>query len=132
MTDYKIADWWAPRTMAEWERMSIKEREPIAFAAVGCLIAWCTWTGPVNCLHPQCRIARGEKSAIYETESRLAQERSYGYLRHLSETQYQRLVQEFCKLAETTGEYDPWKLSWQTIVSACLWPEHFPGQPTVV
>lgn len=116
----KGAGWWKG-TMQQWYDQTPSEREALSFVNTGCKIACCTWKGPVECLHSVCMIARGEKPPLYQTECVLNHERS-GWLRWLSEDDYQALRTEILAECARTGVYDPWHLpgGWQMFVGAAL------------
>ena len=120
--DELIADaGWFHGTQREWELIPYEERKLTAFRATGCLIAYATWTAPVECYHPDCQIARGEKPAIYKAECVIEGERS-NWLRFLSEEKYQHIRSVLLAECERLNIYNPWQLpgGWQAFVGCGL------------
>lgn len=111
---------WYQGTERSWAALDSGAQEAIAFKATGCLVAYPTWTRPVDCLHIDCRIARGEKPPIAKTHQMLRAERACGYLRWLDREQLAVVYRSFRKLAHERGEYDIWKLDYKTLVRCAL------------
>lgn len=113
---------WFKGTDEDWRRLSLNEQAELAFAATGCLIAYATWTGPVDCRHLDCQLRRGEIAPLDKTRALLSAERHGGWLKDMAEDAYQRLVEAACRAAEACGEYDPWKIpgGWQAMVGAAI------------
>jgi hypothetical protein len=113
-----IADsgWWIEGESA-WQKLPRAERERIAFERTSCKFAYPTWERPVNCLHLDCRIARGELPKIAETNCVLRAEMHSGWLRFIEDRQkLARICRAYRKAARETGVYDPWKLGWPGMV----------------
>jgi hypothetical protein len=110
--------WWLD-TEAAWQKLPLAEREAIAFARTGCAVAYPTWQRPVDCVHLECRILRGELPKIALTNAILRGERESGWLRFSEDRkQIAKLFRAYRKAARQTGIYDPWKLpgGWQGMV----------------
>lgn len=110
---------WFKGTEKDWKQLPLAEREELAFAATGCMVAYATWEAPVNCSHIGCRIRRGELPKIALTNSTLRGEYSNGWLRFIEDrAKVARIFRAIRKAARETGIYDPWKLpnGWQTMV----------------
>lgn len=118
---------WFKGTEKQWQALSMPEREEIAFKGCGCLVAYPTWTGPVECVHPKCQIRRGEKQPITLTNGILKYEMESGWLRFAKETtEGRQRLGKICravrKHAMKTGVYNPWDMpgGWQIIVGAAV------------
>jgi hypothetical protein len=111
---------WYPGTMADWNRLSMDERRELAFAGTGCEVAVATWEAPVDCVHVECQIRRGERPAIALTNATLRSEMARGYLRFGSRKSRAARCRIIRSEAHATGIYDPWKMAngWQVMVSA--------------
>lgn len=110
--------WWL-QSEKEWQALPMPEREDIAFIRTGCRVAYPTWERPVDCVHLECRIRRGELPKIALTNAVLRGEKQSGWLRFNEDRkQVAKIFREFRKLARQTGQYDPWKIpgGWQLIV----------------
>lgn len=104
----------------DWYKIPMKERETLAFNATGCEVAFPTWEPPVDCVHIGCRARRGEVPKICILNHGLNAELT-NWLRFHLESKKGRiylahLFRGMRAEARRTGIYDPWKLSWQTIV----------------
>jgi len=108
------AGWW-PGTEREWRALPIEERDRLSFAATGCAIAYPTWQAPVDCLHTRCLILRGVLPKIALTNRILRGEKS-NWWRDVSRPTLAKLFRHYRAQARLTGEYDPWRLSWEGIV----------------
>ena len=113
---------WFDGTMRDWDRTP--NREEIAFKATGCLCAFPTWPAPVNCVHVDCMVRRGELPKIAITNRVLRAEYN-NYFRFALQSKagrahLARLFLEVRRLARATGIYDPWKIpgGWQSIVGS--------------
>jgi len=120
MTDDELVQrggWWKG-TAKEWHDLPLEERDELSFKHTGCLVAYPSWETPVECVHTKCQIRRGELPPIALTEAILAGERESGWLRWVSEERFEQIRKACLKVAEKTGEYDPWKLpgGWQALV----------------
>jgi hypothetical protein len=118
------AGWWLG-TEAEWRALPLEQREEIAFIRTGCRIAYPTWERPVDCVHTECQIRRGELPKIALTNRILLSEASTGWLRFMREENRGRLAKVFRayrKAARETGVYDPWKIGWQLMVYSAVQP----------
>lgn len=116
----KDSNWWLG-TEKEWQAIPLAEREEIAFIRTGCLYAYPTWQRPVDCVHTQCCIRRGELPAIVLTNRILRSEAESGWLRFLANEDRSKLAHIFRvyrKAARAQRIYDPWKLDWQLMVVA--------------
>lgn len=118
--------WWLG-TEKEWQALPLKEREEIAFARTGCRVAYPTWERPVDCVHTECQIRRGELPPIALTNRVLRVEADSGWLRFLRQENRLGLAKIFRtvrRAAREQGEFDPWKLrgGWQVIVFGGIAP----------
>ncbi len=113
---------WFPGTQDDWDSLPYAEMRERAFSATGCLLAYPTWKGTVDCLHVDCRIRRGELSPIEKTSSILEAERHNGWLRFLPEDAYRAIKERFLCRALEMGIYDPWEIpgGWQVMVAAAI------------
>lgn len=116
---------WFQGSEHEWDKLPREEREARALAAVGCLSAYPSWQGPVDCCHPRCRLARKEIPQIALVNGQLRGEKTNWFRFKLQEGRTGRnyiaaLFRHFRKQARETGVYDIWKLQWQYIVSAAV------------
>jgi hypothetical protein len=118
---------WFKGSREDWARLTHEQREDIAFAGCGCAVAYPTWEGPVDCVHPGCQIRRGEKQPIYLTDCILRGEMDNGWLRFDKATKagrirLARLVRAIRRKARETGIYDPWKMEggWQVMVGSAI------------
>ena len=122
MARIKAAGWFKG-TERDWKALSTAEQEEAAFAGCGCLVAYCTWPAPVDCLHTKCQIRRGELPKIALTNHILKSESQSGWLRFLRQEDRKALAGLFRavrKAARETGEYDPWKLDWRLMVYSAI------------
>jgi hypothetical protein len=118
---------WFPGNERAWKALPEEERQNLAFAALGCEVAYATWTGPVDCRHIRCLVRRGEKQPIIETNWTLRAEMDNGYLRFHKDSQegrdkLARLIRAFRKYAMEHGVYDPWKMpgGWASMVGYAI------------
>lgn len=110
---------WFPGSWQDWEAIPFDERKEIAFRTTGCQFAYATWAAPVDCLHPQCLIRRGQLPRIAQLNQILRAERAGGWLRFIKDrSQVARIFRYYRRLSREKGVYDPWALDWQTMVSA--------------
>ncbi len=107
---------WFEGTKRQWESLSLGQREELAYKATGCLCAWPTWEAPVDCCHTTCQIRRGELPAIALTNRILRAEAESGWLRFNDRDRNAKIFRVIRNAARKTGIYDPWKLSWTTLV----------------
>jgi len=109
---------WFNGTISDWRNMPDGLQKEIAFRATGCQVAFPTWPAPVKCLHPQCRLRRGEIRPIRITNSTLRFEAQFGYLRLMERKKRAAVMRWIRRQARKTGIYDPWKMpgGWQAIV----------------
>ena len=111
---------WFHGTEKEWQALPRTDREAMAFKATRCLIAYPTWQPPVDCVHTCCQVERGELPRIAITNRKLRAELTNWFRFHLDSRSGRqhiaRIFRAMRKAARETGEYDPWKLSWATIV----------------
>ena len=115
--DELIADsGWFKGTERDWQRLSSEERQRLAFTATGCQIAWASWEAPVNCVHPWCQVARGERKPITVLNSQMQYERASGWWRNMDRAKLARVYRAFRKAAREQQVFDIWKLGWQTVV----------------
>lgn len=112
------AGWWHGTCTAFYAEST---HQDIAFEATGCEVAAPTWTPPIDCLHTECRIRRGELPPIALTEAVLDSER-HAWLRWLPEAEYQKLRAAMIQVAEATGVYNPWDIpgGWRAIVGSAI------------
>lgn len=110
--------WWFEGSEQEWKALPVAEREQRSLAATGCLLAWPSWEGPVECVHVGCQIARGELPKIARVNAQLRGEAESGWLRFV--TDRKRLAAIFRahrRVARETGAYDIWsKEAWALTV----------------
>lgn len=121
MTKQKEWSTWFVGTEEGWRRLDCQTQKDLAFEATGCEVAYPTWEAPVDCLHTECRIRRGELPRIALTNSVLLYESRYGWLRFVRERDRKglaRIFRHFRREARATGLYDPWKADWRTLVYA--------------
>ena len=116
--------WWLG-TEAEWRSLPLAQREDIAFARTGCRVAYPTWERPVDCVHTECLIRRGELPKIALTNRVLRAEADTGWLRFMRQENRRRLAKVFRvirKQARTSGIYDPWEMNggWQILVYSAV------------
>lgn len=114
----KRAGWWLDSEKA-WQELPLERREEIAFVRTGCRVAYPTWERPVDCVHTECQIRRGELPRIALTNRVLRSEASNGWLQGMRQENRAKLAvifRAYRKTARETGIYDPWKLGWQGIV----------------
>jgi len=84
------------KAVAEFEKLTMEEREELAFGKCGCRIAYPTWwmredgsTEQVDCVHLGCRIARGEfkrPENMVRFNAEFRSELRSGWLKFLKET----------------------------------------------
>jgi hypothetical protein len=115
--DELIADaGWFKGDERDWKALPLAERENLAFAATGCAVAYATWPSPVNCVHPWCRVRRGEIKPISILNSQMQYEALTGWWRDISQnTQSGRkklaaIYRAYRKAAIERKVYDIWKL----------------------
>jgi diadenosine tetraphosphatase ApaH/serine/threonine PP2A family protein phosphatase len=112
-----LADTWETGGREVWQRIPLAAREEDAFVHCGCLYAAPTWGIPVHCLHLECKLRRGEITPADKLRAILTSERD-NWLRGVSDEVFERLYAGCLRVAQETGEYDPWKLpgGWMGIV----------------
>lgn len=113
----KIAGWYKG-TEKTWQKLTMEQREKLAFVSVACAVAYPTWTPPIECVHTKCRILRGELPAIAELNAQLRGEKTnyWRFIARDNRDQLARLFKAYRSAARATGIYDMWKLGGVSIV----------------
>ena len=111
---------------SEWLTMTRDEQKAASLKALGCLHGLPSWERDNSeCLHIDCRIARGEAPPIVMANSILLGEMKAGWLRSLRDgdaecrAELAKIVWELRRRCRAEGQYDPWRVhgGWELIVS---------------